>query len=722
MEFWIFGGLSALTVIAGAVWVLRIAPKKRDLFLSLSALSQFTIAVFAATVLMYIPVYYHWDVWRDDYAFLRPLLLAIVGAMRTFILDADFDIIEQTVPTAPKLLRVLFCLYAAGIFFTAPVLTFTNVLSMFRNFTGEIRLRMSSRKPIYIMSELNLQSVTMAEQIADKYTGKKTKAPRIVFAEVFAQNEEKDYELIRRARMLNAICLKKDVAHIDFASKGEPVEIFLLGKNETENTSQAISLTEKYRSCRRSVSVFVYSTEGYTDYILDALEKGDQLLHENILRRIEENPGEFLYEDKWMQQDFPVNGRFCLRRVDLVDTLAMEVLTHEQYADYRAIYDAAREDKTISLTVLGMGRYGSHFLKTAVWFYQRCGYRVECNVIELGKENGDPEKRFRQECPELLDYAYSNEPDEAQHHIRFFNEIDCLGSDFDRLILEQEADRFLKTKLVFIALGDDDRNINAAMNIRSLFDKLLISRGQTPGTMPYIYAVVYDDRKVSNLDADRFRKLRNHKGEDLYLRFISTLATQYSYDVIERSRMQEKAAFKYHLDWTRKETQLRTCYEDAVNQYTARPDYAACLAFRKELDEEQETEDIRWGDSQYFYEKTLASGKKAVDYNGPINTLALKATAEQYVRYAYCRKSSVAKARHKEALAACRDVAAPHSGICVCDDCKTARITEHMRWNAYMRSLGYRYSSYTGGNHYRAKLHCDLLPWKMLPCRERYKD
>lgn len=723
MEFWIFGGLSVLTVIAAVVWTVWIAPGKKNLLLSLSVLTQFTIGVFLAAVLLFIPVYYHWDAWQDDYAFLRPLLLAAVGAMRTFILDADFEIIEKTVPAAPEMLRVLFCLYAACIFFLAPVLTFTNVLSMFRNFTGEIRLRMSSRKPIYIMSELNLQSVTMAEQVANMNRASGTKA-LIVFAGVSQQWEEADYELIRRAGTLNAICLKKNAALIHFSSKGKPVEIFLLGKNETENTSQAITLTEKYRNCSRKVSVYVYSTQAYTDNILDALDKGEHLLHEEILRRIRENPGQFLFEDGWTNESLPVSGRFCLRRVDLVDTLVMEVLTRDNYKDYKAIFDAAAQDRTVSITVLGMGRYGAHFLKTAIWFYQRCGYRVECNVIELGKENGDPEKRFGQECPELLKYENAEADGEAKYSVRFFNNIDCLGSDFDALVLEQEPDRFVKTKLVFVALGDDDRNIQAAMNIRSLFDKLWIRREKMPDRLPYIYAVVYDDQKVSNLDANQFQQLKNHRGEDFFIHFVSTLATQYSYDVIDRYRYQERDAFKYHLDWTRKETQLRTCYEDAVMEKTGRKDYAACRKFREELDREQQERGlgaVSWGDGKFFT-KVLEDGTKVLDYDGPVNITELEKTAGEYVRYSYCRKSSIAKARHKEAIGTLSGSRQKHADICSCEDCTRARITEHMRWNAYMRSLGYRYSPYGGKNHYRAKLHADLLPWKQLPCRERYKD
>jgi hypothetical protein len=42
-----------------------------------------------------------------------------------------------------------------------------------------------------------------------------------------------------------------------------------------------------------------------------------------------------------------------------------------------------------------------------------------------------------------------------------------------------------------------------------------------------------------------------------------------------------------------------------------------------------------------------------------------------------------------------------------------------MRWNAYMRMLGYK----TGAKHIsRAKLHGDLVSWNALPWKTQIKD
>ena len=55
---------------------------------------------------------------------------------------------------------------------------------------------------------------------------------------------------------------------------------------------------------------------------------------------------------------------------------------------------------------------------------------------------------------------------------------------------------------------------------------------------------------------------------------------------------------------------------------------------------------------------------------------------------------------------------------CRCPLC-LSRITEHMRWNTYMRVKGYRYGKEKDD---MAKIHDDLLPWEQLLQKEKQKD
>ena len=715
MEFLIFGILSVLTVGFSALWALHIHRHPSvDRRIS-SPLKLITAGVFIASLLMFIPVCYDWIGWKDGYTYIRPVLLAILNAVRIFLAGVEFDIVENAVPAAPVWCKVAYCLYAAILYAVAPILTFSNVLSLFKNMTGEMRLRTCRNRPIYIMSELNAPSVTLANSIVADYTGKRRNRPLIVFCDVFVQNEEQNYELLQQVRQLNAICLKKDASHVTFSRKGRPMEFFLIGENEVENTEQVIRLTEKWKDSTRIVSLYVFSSDPTTDSILDSIDIGHRLLHADVMDTMKQHLTKGLVEQIWQTADYEMSGGFFVRRIDPVDVLVQDVLTKNDYADYIEIQEAAQQTKTISVTILGMGRHGVHFLKTALWFYQRYGIRLEFNIFDMGTENGDPKKRLGQECPELIGINPSTQNGDALYDIRFFTGVDCFSCDFNNLVLHDERQRFEKTNLVFVALGDDDRNIRAAMMVQTLFARLQATQAD-PRDIPFIYSIVCDDGKAANLNscpADPQKK--KEAAAFRRIRYIGARLDRYSYSVLRNIKYDERNAFEYHLDWLKKESQLHTTYRIAESGQP-HPQLDICIAFKNELDQELEERGttLYWGDTNYFSDGSS---------HGIVDKMVVD-LMESYMRYAYFRRSSQAKAIHKKALAKIPHIIETccNGPICNCDICRTSRLTEHMRWNAYMRSLGYCHNSNGGKRDPLAKLHPDLCPWYELPCKERYKD
>ena len=95
------------------------------------------------------------------------------------------------------------------------------------------------------------------------------------------------------------------------------------------------------------------------------------------------------------------------------------------------------------------------------------------------------------------------------------------------------------------------------------------------------------------------------------------------------------------------------------------------------------------------------------------------------MNYEYYRNSSVAKAVYSDVykvLCGKQDDDEMHdekSGICMCSICVKRRISEHMRWNAYMRTTGYKTGKIRSD---RGQIHPDIVPWDKLPLFERYKD
>ena len=676
--FIFFGTLSLLVLCAAAFAAWRAGRAREGGRRVFTPLHLFTFGVFLATLLVFLPIYYSGYDFGDRLAYLRPLLVSIHHAFRVFILDGEFDTIRDAAAALEMPHHVLFSLYAALLYVLAPVLTFGNVLSLFRNMRSELRFALCRRRELFIFSELNERSVTLAESVSSVRAKDR---PVIVFTDVFERDEEDDYELKLRAQDLGAILLKKDVVRLNIRRKKKRVEFFLIGENESENVEQAIRLTEDWRGCGdKPVSIFIFSSKPSAGYVLDSLDKGEHTLDRSITGRICEDPKRFLQENTYY--DATIDSGFYVRRVDSVELLVCRTLTAPEVVD--ALFRVPGK-KTLSVMILGMGSYGTAFLRTALWLYQICGYNAEFNIFDRPAE-GRPSavRRLAQAWPEIVDdpggTRFSRQtPGDGVYDIRFFDGTDCFTADFDRLFESAEyAQRLARTDLAIVALGDDDRNIEAAAMLRALFDRLggvtngNIRAGARPA--PLIYSVVYDGRKANNLNCNRSGQgIVNYRGDSLQLEFIGDLPSQFSYEQISVQKAREIRALNYHLDWLRKE------------------------AAATDAGSASDVEKLREG---------LLSNTRA------------------YMDYEYYRQSSISRALQEELLLSIRDFAeqdrAPgHEKGCTCERCTRRSMTEHMRWNTFLRTLGYRHGAVRGD---RAKTHDLLVPWADLPERERFKD
>lgn len=255
----------------------------------------------------------------------------------------------------------------------------------------------------------------------------------------------------------------------------------------------------------------------------------------------------------------------------------------------------------------------------------------------------------------------------------------------------------MQSTLVICALGDDDKNLEAALMMRQLF------AGFSPQlNCPDIYAVVYDNQKAKNFpavcsrqNADnsspecksreketyfRQTQIQNYRGELYNISICGSMKSQYSIRNIRLFEDMERESLIYHIDWFW-----------TIN--------------------ETETEKSFWG--------SVSVQNKAKSLENELN---------KYIHYEYYRRSSMAKALHKKSLKA-RGLYTPEklnkvqghdpaNKACRCEICE-ARITEHMRWNAFMRVNGYRYGE---ARNDMAKIHPCLKAWNELPLEERVKD
>ena len=177
-----------------------------------------------------------------------------------------------------------------------------------------------------------------------------------------------------------------------------------------------------------------------------------------------------------------------------------------------------------------MGQHGTEMTKALAWFCQMDGYRVEINSFDLDKRADD---RFRSLCPELMSPELNGRfdvLDEAKYKITVHPKIDVNTKTFDDILLALP-----RTTYVFVALGDDETNIAAAIKLRSLLAGM--------GYDPVIHAVVYDSDKKVALDGSA-----NHSQMKYSIDFIGDFKTSYSEEVVLASQM-EAEGLERHKKW-----------------------------------------------------------------------------------------------------------------------------------------------------------------------------
>ncbi len=583
---WMICFFIAISVLALAVFIavaLGIGKYKRGRVLS--PLNVLFAGLFISVFVSLLPLYKE-IIGPEAYeSRLKAVAFSLHNTYQIFTIDSDHSIILENIVCKEQWLANAYSVYLSVVFVVAPILTFGFLVSFFKNLSSYFRYLLRYFSDAYIFSELNEKSVTLAADIKKNH-----KRSLIVFADVFENNEESSYELVERARELRAICFKKDIMAINFKHHYSRAQIcfFTIGKDETENLKQSLKLIEQYLD-RDRTRLYSFSTGVEGDLLLAKADKGG----------------------------------LKVRRVNQVRSLINRIL----YEDGAKIFENASpagDDgiRNISAVIVGMGRNGTEMLKALTWFCQMDGYRIKIDAFD-----SDPlaEERFAAAAPELMSEKYNGKsvPGDTDYSINIHAGIDVTTKTF-----YDEISKLADATYVLVSLGSDADNISAAVNLRTLFERMKIK--------PVIQAVVTSSEEKHALEG-----AANFKGEPYCIDYIGDIESSYSEKVIISSELEADALARH----------------------------------------------LKWGPEEDFW------------------------------RYEYNYRSSVASAIHMKARIACGIAGAVKSGDELSEEerVKIEKL-EHRRWNAYMRSEGYVYS----GSHDKssrndlAKMHNTLVPYDEL--------
>ena len=462
--------------------------KKFSLFKALFA------GVFVSALIMFIPI--HREAADGSFAGIwRVFWLSVFNAMQTFGLGCEFAVVTDGMTTCPENLYIPYLAWVATLFVLAPFFTFGFVLSLFKNLSAYLKYLRCYFRDVYIFSELNPKSLILAGDIKDR-----NRRAAVVFTDVFETDEEQSYELTEEAKHLGAICFKKDMLAVNFKahSPKKQMSFFTIDSDETENLNKALKIIDIYKT-RKDTRLYVFSTKTEGEILLSSLDKGE----------------------------------IKVRRVNEVQSL----VNHLLYEQGQAVFESARElpdgTRHISAVVVGMGRHGTEMVKALAWFGQMDGYTLEIDAFDV-----DPlaEERFTKLAPELMspDYNGVTVAGEAQYKINIHPGVDVTTANFAREIAKLD-----KATFVVVALGNDDMNINTAVDLRMYFERLRIR--------PRIYAIVHNSQQKKAL-AD----LRNYRGQAYDITFIGDVESSYSVNVIIDSDLEDDA-LRRHLKWGKEE-------------------------------------------------------------------------------------------------------------------------------------------------------------------------
>ena len=180
-----------------------------------------------------------------------------------------------------------------------------------------------------------------------------------------------------------------------------------------------------------------------------------------------------------------------------------------------------------------------------------------------------------------------------------------------------------------------------------------------------IYSVVYDDQKSGILynesSSNKGNLLRNYKNIPYHIHFIGGMSTQFDYQNIYDADL-EKSAYHHHAGWVDVEKDPETAKKEK-NKYE-QYEYYRLSSISKEL-----------------YQREIKSN----------SVLSLQTECTETEKQPTCK----------------------------CENCIRRKKSEHMRWNAYTRVIGFSHSKTRAD---RALLHDKLCVWEGLSEHDRLKD
>ncbi len=619
---------------------------------------------------------------------------SLVHTFQSFSMDEDYTwYIEngkemmRSVFANNALLVGIYGGYASALNVFAPVCGGAILLNILQGVFPGVRLfikRLAFWKTKYYFSELNEGSLTCAKSIVNRKYALFCK-PLIIFADVYSDGEnKKSSDLLKKAKSLGGICINDDLTHLNhrFTSKKE---YWLIDENELNNINILAELANKkhYKSISKSDIRIFYQNDSYTlteRAIVNQIR--GEFRSDNAAKIAKETEKAF---DKLMRNGGAglTDKQKKMSEVDLkkeiengiaeriVDKKAAAVIRTRCYQnliynmlDMYPLYKPLLSQpipKTLDVAIIGNGEIGMEMLLSTYWHGQLLDIPLSVNMVskddpdtacaKINKVNSDILQSTKAKSSMLRVFPDDAQIDENEkYNPPYFSFRYCRSDvDFDdisslkcTMLPEYENEEVPKTADIIdsdyfmVALGSDGANIRVAEELCKAISAARKKSGSTKKAL--INFAVFDSHLCRSLNNEYATPI----SDEVEMHAVGCLDEVYSYENVVMSQLSkgnERITNTYkklsHADMmTESNNRIKKLYEywstKANNCHYPYKVFSAYVYWRKKDDS------IKWNDWESEHQRYICTEKNAL-----ADSLAW---------------------------------------------------LEHRRWNAYLRSVGFKYS------------------------------
>lgn len=650
---------------------------------------------------------------------------SLFHSAKIFGKDNDFwKFVARLSEFTPKL-EAFYKGYAAFLYIFAPLLTLGFILSFVKNLVPRLRYKIRAPwKKVYVFSELNEKSVTLAESVKRGQgecvckksffyklivsVGRAITSPVIVFTDVSAKKEEKNMELTERARAINSILFMRDLESVNFirvrpirkkknGNSDRKYNFYLISDDESEKLRHAASVIDHYNYT--NVALYVVSDTPECKLFFSSYTKHGEDTVKLKLRRIDDI-------QSLVYRRLSENGIELFKRAAALNT------------------DKETRPSVISVIIVGLGRYGKEMLKSLAWYCQLPGFELKINAFDSDKNALD---KMKAECPDLFnkDLNGVKNGSDAYYDIHIHPGV-CVGSHS----FEDEIRKIGDVTYAFVCLGNDEMNLNAAAELRRII-------GRYDETV--IESVVYDSnikKKIASYMATPPKPKKPH--ETYNIRLIGDLESFYSVGTLADKTLEadalivhqrwDSSEFTFYMsDYNYRSSVAKALHCRLKKEILTMPEIERASVFpmlcAKSPESKKYTERNEMEHNAYVMsmtdtaEKAVAMSKRLCAMSELLNSVteAHGLDESEYEKLDAEAKEKLAK--KIEEISENKDPVFTLEEAMVFAE-RAARF-DHIRWNAYMRSEGYVFSEVK--NNF-ARTHNNLVPLEGLKFSDNIKD